>query len=59
MNKVLEILEARVKELEESLKENSMENCDDDEEPDWDQRVRDMSEKDGINFAIKTIKENS
>lgn len=59
MKKVLEKLEARVKELEASLKENSWENCDDDEEPNWDQRVRDQSERDGILFAIKVIKENN
>jgi hypothetical protein len=58
MKRILEKLETRIKELNDSLAENSLENCDDDEEPDWNQRVRDISERDGINFAIKIIKEN-
>jgi hypothetical protein len=58
MKRILEILETKVKELENSIAENSLENCDDDEEPDWNQRVRDMSKRDRIIFAIKIIKEN-
>jgi len=58
MKEILEKLEARIKELKDSLEKNSWDYCDDDEQPDFDQRLKDHSEMDGINFAIKIIKEN-
>ena len=46
----------KIDKLNASLKENSMENCDDDEEPDYEKRSEDLAKIDAYKNVLKFIK---
>lgn len=56
---VVDFIKDEIKKLNESLKENSWDQCDDDESPDFEQREKDHAQIDAyqkvLNFIAKQL----
>jgi hypothetical protein len=55
-DKLIEFLDSEISKLKDSLKENSMENCDDDEMPNFEKRSEDLAKIDAYKNVLKFIK---
>lgn len=56
MKKLKKFIESEIDKLNASLKENSMENCDDDEMPNFEKRSEDQSKIEAYKNVLKFIK---
>jgi hypothetical protein len=56
---IVDFIKDEIKKIEASLKENSWDNCDDDERPNFEKRAEDHAQKDAyekvLNFIAKQI----
>jgi len=55
MEELIKFIEDEIKIIDASLKENSWNNCDDDEEPDINQRKKDQDQKEAYEKILKFI----
>lgn len=57
-DKLVKFIYERIAQLNKSLKENSIEMCDDDEMPDYDQRMKDHAQISAFGEVLKFINQN-
>lgn len=56
---LVDFIKSEITKLETSLKENSWDNCDDDESPDMDQRGLDLAQKEAYQKVLNFIAKNT